>query len=235
VPGEDFRKRADELFRLAPVRHLILIEMDDKVLRSPHLGRAPTLEFRTFWGKIRTLVRSPHLKSVTGLILRFGGLEDGDAMELANASTLDGLTTLDLYRCSIGPAGVRALATSPNLAGVRDLVLGGNSEVDEEEGVGDALAAALAGPDVRMTRLERLHLSYCRIGDAGARALAAAPALAALRSLDLAYNQIGHAGARALAESPHLKSLKRLNLRGNALGRQAQQALSERHGKRVNF
>jgi uncharacterized protein (TIGR02996 family) len=234
VTAEVFLARADDIFRLAPVRHLILIDVHDpvrKLVRSPHLGRAPTLEFRTL-GDLRALVRSPHLEKVTGLILRFGGAEDDDARALASARTLPGLTALDLYRCGLTPAGIAALAASPRLAGLRELVLGGNTE-EGEPVEGDAVVELLTGPDSRLSRLERLHLSYSRISDAGARALAAAPTLAGLRMLDLGYNTIGTAGARALADSPHLQGLAYLGLCGNAIDRRARRALSKRLGTRL--
>ncbi|MCI0461041.1 MAG: TIGR02996 domain-containing protein [Gemmataceae bacterium] len=228
VTADDFLARADDLFRLAPVQHLILIDVHGRaaeLVKSPHLGRAPTLEFRTF-GDVGALVRSRHLEKVTGLILRFGDVEDDDARALAGARTLPALTALDLYRCGLTPAGIGTLATSPRLAGLTDLVLGGNT--DE----GDSVAEVLTSPDFRLSRLERLHLSYCRVSDSGAKTLAAAPALASLRALDLSFNDIGSAGARALADSPHLKGLTHLSLYGNPL-RRARRMLSERLGARL--
>jgi uncharacterized protein (TIGR02996 family) len=50
LPAEWFLTHAADLFRLAPVRHLILTEVGGHLPRlaeSRHLGRAPMLEFRT--------------------------------------------------------------------------------------------------------------------------------------------------------------------------------------------
>jgi uncharacterized protein (TIGR02996 family) len=230
---EAFLTHATTLFRLTPVRHVILTEVGNHLPRLadlPDLGRVRTLEFRTFGGKnIGKLVRSPHLGQLTSLILRSGDVDDSGAALLANAPTLAQLTRLDLYACALGPAGIRALVASPHLAGLTDLVLG-----DWEE-IGDAGAEALADQDSRLSRLSRLHVSFAQIGDAGAAALAAAPTLAGLRRLDLGYNYIGVAGARALADSPHLQSLTHLGLRGNAIGGSTRRTLTARPGKRIHF
>jgi uncharacterized protein (TIGR02996 family) len=233
LPAEWFLAHAADLFRLAPVRHLILTEVGDHLPRlaeSRHLGRAPTLEFRTLAGQdVSELVRSPHLRRVTELILRYAYLEDEGAVTLAAASELAGLTALDLYGWGLSPAGVRALAASPHLANLTDLVLGCNEQL------GDAGAEALVGPDTRLSRPTRLHLSFAGISDAGAATLAASSALAGLRALDLSYNAIGAAGARALIDSPHLRSLTHLGLRGNPIARRTRQTLAGLAAGRVRF
>jgi uncharacterized protein (TIGR02996 family) len=228
--AEGFLRHAGAVFRLAPVRHLILTEAAGhlpRVADSPYLERVQALEFRTFAGQdLRTLARSPHLGRLTRLILRYAGLEDEDAAALAATPSLAGLTALDLYGCILGPVGIQAIATSVHLARLTELALG------DHEGIGDAGAEALASAN---TRLSRLHLSFAGISDAGARALAASPALAVLQGLDLGYNAIGAAGARALAGSPHLQALTHLSLRGNPIGRGARQTLAARLGGRIRF
>ena len=80
-----------------------------------------------------------------------------------------------------------------------------------------------------------LDLSGNGIGDLGAEALAASPALAALVELHLRDNRIGESGAQALAEAPHLKRLAVLDLRANPIDRRrrASRALQARFGDRV--
>ncbi len=233
LTAENFLAHADTLFRQAPVRHLILTEVGKllpRVMGSPHLAKVRVLEFRTFAGqRVRTLVRSPHLGGLTGLVLRFAGLEDKEAADLAVAPSLAGLKLLDLYGSNLGPGGVRAIVTSTQLAGLTDLILGDN------EGIGNAGARVLAGPESRLSALARLHLSYTMLTDAGARALAASPHLAGLRILDVGHNQIGSAGARALADSPHLKGLVYLGLRHNPLGRAARKALAGQQAERIRL
>jgi hypothetical protein len=156
---------------------------------------------------------------------------DEGAEALAGSPYLKRLTTLDLYESGLEVAGVRALARSASLAGLTTLVLGGACrEVD-----GDAWAAALVEPPAQLARLKYLHLSFNSIGDAGVRALAAAPQLACLTTLDLTSNQCGGEGARALVDSAHLRGLRALKLRGNPLDANARSLLRRRFGKRVQF
>jgi uncharacterized protein (TIGR02996 family) len=233
LTAQDFLEHGDTLFRRAPVRHLILTEVGKllpRVMDSPHLARIQVLDFRTFGGqKVRPLVRSPHLGGLTGLVLRFAGLDDSDAAALAAAPKLASVKLLDLYGSNISAAGAMMLARSAHLGGLTDLVLGDNQEV------GDVGAALLAGPETRLSGLARLHLSFTGIGNAGARSLADSPHLPNLRFLDLGFNHIGSPGARALVGSPHRKGLVYLGLRGNPLGRGVHKALAEEAGARVQL
>jgi uncharacterized protein (TIGR02996 family) len=78
------------------------------------------------------------------------------------------------------------------------------------------LPELLDGPHLR--GLAALHLTGGRLGDDGARLLAAAPEVAGLTTLRLGDNALGDAGAAALARSPHLAALTKLVLCDNALG-----------------
>jgi hypothetical protein len=231
VRAEDFLAHADTLFSRAPIQHLILTECGKpfaRVMESSHLTRVRVLDIRAGCD-VRALVRSPHLGGLKGLVLRFAGLESKEAAPLATAPTLAGLTTLDLYGNNLQPAGARALAASPYWGGLTDLVLGDNAEI------GDAGAAALAGPKSRLSGLTRLHLSFAAIGDNGACTLADSPRLSGLRVLDLGFNEIGAHCARALADSPYLKGLTHLGLRGNPIGAAARKTLARRHGRRIRL
>src|SRR5262249_18718116 len=77
------------------------------------------------------------------------------------------------------------------------------------------LAAFLAA--LPLTGLRHLNLNSWPLGDAGAKALAANPALAGLTRLHLDSCQIGDAGAKALLASPHLQNLVELQLNDNAI------------------
>jgi len=99
---------------------------------------------------------------------------------------------------------------------------------------GPARVAELA----RCPLLERvwdLSLGYGRVGDEGARALAASPHVRNLRVLHLGDCGLGAAGAAALAGSPHLARLLRLSLSGHAIDREARDNLRERFGPWVEF
>jgi hypothetical protein len=63
----------------------------------------------------------------------------------------------------------------------------------------------------------QLNLSGCGIGDRGLEALARWPGLARCRDLRLPGNDITDIGASALAASPHTAGLVGLNLHGNAI------------------
>jgi uncharacterized protein (TIGR02996 family) len=76
-----------------------------------------------------------------------------------------------------------------------------------------------------LPRLRSLCLSYNRIGEDGARAVAAAP-LSSLEVLLLTSNRIGDAGVAALAASSFLPRLTRLDLSWVAIGRAGVRALA---------
>ena len=103
---EYFIERGEELFRLAPVRHVILTDMRGHLpalAKCRWLESVATLEFRTLAGaKISDLLSSPHLTRLTNLILRFSGIEDEDAAVLANHPAVARLATLDLYGGAFG-------------------------------------------------------------------------------------------------------------------------------------
>lgn len=66
-------------------------------------------------------------------------------------------------------------------------------------------------------RLIALDLSYFRIGDPGAEALAAATGSGRIETLDLRYCAIGDSGLAALTASPHFAAVRRLHLQCNAV------------------
>lgn len=73
-------------------------------------------------------------------------------------------------------------------------------------------------------QLQHVHLSYNRLGDGGAAALAQA-FWPNLKSLSVASNTIGPEGAAALAAAPHWKALKELSLQANQIGDEGVAAL----------
>ena len=98
-----------------------------------------------------------------------------------------------------------------------------------DAGLGAAGARRIAAsPAIR--RLETLDLHGNAIGDDGAFALAEAPPISALRRLIVSGNEIRDAGALALARSPHLAGLVELGLAENRIGDAARAALRARFG-----
>jgi uncharacterized protein (TIGR02996 family) len=231
--AEGFVARGEELFRLAPIRHVILTDPEKqlrKVAGCPWLAGVETLEFRTLAGaRIQDLLRSPHLGRLTALILRYGNVEDDGIEALAKCRALAGVTTLDLYGGVFEAAGMAALSRSGPLSSLTTLILNDNSYLHEDPG------PILAGPHLRLSRLATLGLGFTQTGDAGAQALANEPRLASLRTLDLKYCQLSTTGAQALADSPHLQGLTLLDLRGNALSPAGRRRLVSRFGDRVKL
>src|SRR5262249_24335184 len=89
-------------------------------------------------------------------------------------------------RCLLPPEDVPAPASSPHLAGLRELWL-------SVQTFGDKGAEALAG-SVHLRNLSLLRLSSCSIGDPGAAALASSAVLASVTHLNLRFNDITSSG-----------------------------------------
>ena len=98
---------------------------------------------------------------------------------------------VDLSGNRLGDVGIRHLACSPNLAGVRVLNL-------STTGIGDDGALALAGAN-HLANLSELYLGNNRIGDTGAGALAGSTRLGSLTALFLNDNNISREGRRILS------------------------------------
>src|SRR5262249_60405315 len=95
---------------------------------SPDLGRLAALRLQfTGLGSdgLRALLSSPALHELRALDLAWNPLGDEAAMVLA-AACLPHLSRLGLEETGLGPEGLRALATSAHLTGVRVLDLTGN-------------------------------------------------------------------------------------------------------------
>jgi len=232
VIADGFLPRAEELFRLAPIRHLIVTEVGTtwaELANLPSLRRLSTFELRGVGidvAKARLLAGSPHLSQLTSLILRYGAHEEEAVVVLAGSPTFSRLKVLDLYGSAVAAQAMDALTHSPHFANLSYLALG-----DIEEG--DAITRALADPGSLLTGLTELYLGFTDAGDEGAARLAGSPHFARLEVLDLMFDRIEEAGARALAGSSHFRSLKALHLQGNPLDARTRRALKNRFRERV--
>jgi uncharacterized protein (TIGR02996 family) len=138
------------------------------------------------------------------------GIGDRGMSALANCPMFAGLRVLNLERnAGIGPAGAVALASSPYLTLLEELVF-------EKSVLGPEGAKALA-KSANLAHLRKLSLQGAKIGDAGAKALAKSPHLKNLRTLLLSDCDLRAAGARAIAESPFLQGVTYLSLYNNPL------------------
>jgi uncharacterized protein (TIGR02996 family) len=114
------------------------------------------------------------------------------------------LRYLALLNVELGPKDGAGIAACPALRGLMGLNLGSNAI--ESEG-----AVALAAGD--WPRLVYLDLSSCKIGEAGARALAGAARMPELQWLQLSCNEFGPEGCKAFipGQFPHLRRLAIVN------------------------
>jgi uncharacterized protein (TIGR02996 family) len=155
-----FVAEADELFRLAPVRHVQLRWTSELPYERAQLMQA--------------VAGIPHLARLRTLGLR-GGYIGSDGVRALAVEHLGCLDSLDLYDCRVGMRGVRALVEAPWFAGLASLDLRYN----------DINAAALHALGVRLNdlyrsgllRLRQLLLEGNHLRTAGLRVVRSSPAL----------------------------------------------------------
>ncbi len=237
VGAADVVAHADRIFRVAPVRELVI----------DHAGDAVT-----------QLAACPALARYRALRFDDTVIDDDEYERLARCEYLVGLEELGLYNASLGSAALAAIARSPHLGNLRVLDIGGRdndfllagfhtlanaafapkleslriyqrwldpeaiatlaafpSLVRLEAGCNrfgeNGAAAALAALPLALVELG-LYMNH--IDELGARALADAPLLGRVESLDVSANPMGQAGALALVRSSHLGALRRLTFGG---------------------
>jgi len=152
--------------------------------------------------------------------------------------------SLELYDKRITDKAARLLAACPQLAGVARLGVSNNRltaagleallEAEwplmtlsvSRNKLGDDGARAIAAA-THLSGLTELSAGDIGMGPAGAAALLAAPQLARLQTLVLIDNPMGDAGAIALAEATHLTRLWQLNLWGCQIGDEGAAALGD--------
>jgi uncharacterized protein (TIGR02996 family) len=105
MPAADFLAFADELFRVAPIRHLTLVYAK---------------------GQTAKIAASPALARLVSLHLPSNDLGDDDVAALVASPHLGGLSLLDLAKNAIGRAGAEAIVAAPALAKLRHLDFRGN-------------------------------------------------------------------------------------------------------------
>jgi uncharacterized protein (TIGR02996 family) len=157
---------------------------------------------------LRILAQSPHAANLVRLEIGNNNIGDSGARLLAHTPRLPGLRELDLCHNVITSAGLRALINSKYRRAIRALSLSGNQ-------VSPEVCALLESKN--WPSLTDLNLWYTRLGNAGARRLAACPGLARLTTLNLNNNNLTDAGIRALAESPYASNLRTLHLAINTV------------------
>jgi uncharacterized protein (TIGR02996 family) len=130
VEGERYLDIADALYQRAPVRHLVLSEVGDRVIdiaRDPHLAQLASLTLANTSGKrpigdagLAAIAASPHLRD---------------------------LRTLEVARQKISRGGLEALCMSKSLPSLVYVNLVGNQFEDPREGYGTDWATGRIVPE----------------------------------------------------------------------------------------
>lgn len=248
----DFIRRADELFAVAPIRRVQFGSPNDFIDRPDEPFKSGS-NWPPPQPQIPDLARCPHIRRLR--VLDFAAIHLEDIQTLSGSPHLGGGVSIGLRNLDLSFGQVRnhdlleevaALAAAP-LGEVHSLV------VDDSDGNFyplEKLTTLLALPWIRTVQnlrlsgvnpdcghmaalaaapldsLRVLDLSSNYFGDAGATtALAAAPWLRGVRELNLSHTVIGDAGAIALANSQYLTCLEYLCTYGNDFGLDAVRAL----------
>src|SRR3954451_6868321 len=118
IDGRTFLRRAADLFRLAPVRHVRFLDVGsslDRVLASPQLAHLSAL---TIYAQhiddrlTRSLVESRHLGGLRALNVGRNRIGDRGVEHLAWSPRCRDLTALHLSDNAVGVLGARTLAES---------------------------------------------------------------------------------------------------------------------------
>lgn len=196
-----------------------------------------------------SLTDSEYLQNLTTLSLSIPRLGDGFLTRLAAAPQFGSLENLTVYGQPSG-VGLREILQNSHLTQLRSLRFAGQSQRQQTDAVRDALSdggnlkrlrlLALQCPlDAECIRriaehcleLDTLELPYCRIGSAGAEAIAVSPFFGRLERLVLTGSDIGFRGCVALAESPYRQKRTKIYLRNSRLSRRDVKRLKANYGK----
>jgi carbon storage regulator CsrA len=184
LPAAAFLAHAEALFRAAPG----LVDFSADV--SPPAGAA-------------SLLGSPHLARLRGLSIHDDLLGREAVQRLVACPHLGNLKRLCLASPSLDASCVAILAEAPlleRLAGLAFVTRRFLGQSEWDRGTLEDDAAQILAGSLRCRNLESLDLSFNRIGDAGAAALASSPHLARLRDLSLLGNPITDEGRQHLRE-----------------------------------
>ncbi|MFO1463120.1 MAG: HEAT repeat domain-containing protein [bacterium] len=150
-----------------------------------------------------------------------------DLRSIVGLKNIQGILSLSLSWCRLGPDCARIIADSKNLRNLNFLDLHFN-------GIGDDGASAIANSE-NLRNLGSLNLNSNGIGDDGALAIANSEGLGSLKRLILPYNQIRDEGANAIANSEGFGNLESLDLYGNGINEELERAIAESLPSLVDF
>ncbi len=186
---------------------------------SPLMGRLSELSLRSMGdvsrglSGLQALARSPQARQLLTLDLSRCWLNAADLRALSASLHLVALQKLKLSEAHFEQDGLEALLARPQLPALTDLSLDHSGDVYAipEGGLGGAGSDLLFASPL-LNHLTCLGLSEQGLGPADMEALSASPRSRQLRRLNLDYNRIGDSGLRALIDSPHLTNLVELRV-----------------------
>lgn len=155
----------------------------------------------------QSIARAPFVSQLEGLKANYNDLFAAGARALAEAP-LTSLVELDLSAAEIGDEGLTALANSPHLHRLEELILEGNNH---EPLICDAGAIALA-ESAGLPSLHTLSLARNRVQGVGLEALLRSPHRHALKVLDINNNHLRPAETQVLTESDLPVALEELTI-----------------------
>jgi len=250
VEARLFLRRAADLFRRAPVRHVRFLDVGstlDRLMQSPYLARlsALTISNQHIDERLtRSLVESPHLGGLRSLNIGRNRVGDRGAERLAWSPRFGNLTSLDLSDNAVGDPGARTIADSAHLSRLVYLelrrnelsrfglgALCGSPTLAQLRYLGMALNHVRAPqestpPPAGIVVLESLDLSENGLTPDAITMLTSLPGLGGLTRLDLGHNEVGNVGAARLAAWPAAASLRILRLVSNRIGDDGARALA---------
>jgi uncharacterized protein (TIGR02996 family) len=165
------------------------------------------------------LAASPHVAGLRSLGITTSEFDSDSMAVLAASPRFAALTDLDLRSDLVCAEGVRALARSDVLLGLRSLVLDHISLNDHAFNRIEVEAVIALSRAENLRGLTSLCLGCHKLSEKACEALASSPYLQGLRSLALAARHFvgGHHDLRPLFGSPFLNGLEHLELRGMPL------------------
>lgn len=178
-----------------------------KFPRLTHL-RMPDVNNEAF----QNLLRAPWFPQLRVLDLHSGPTSDASLIPLSKSEAAANLRVLNLNDGKWRKGGVLALADGARFPNLTTLDIGTAYSTATTPEIALTFVKALSLP-----RLRHLNLRYWPLGEEGAKALAANPAVANLTRLTLAHCDIGEKGLTAIARSPHLQGLIELDVEFNEL------------------
>jgi uncharacterized protein (TIGR02996 family) len=158
------------------------------------------------------LRKAPWFPQLRVLSFHGGDLSDAAVVALARSPAAANLRILRFVGLGFGPEALAALGTGarfPNLTALE--LTRGSGRRPKGTDMGRFVKA------LKIPRLRHLHIDGWPLFAAGARALAANPALTNLTRLTLRRTHLGDPSLAALVRSPHLQQLITLDLEGNEL------------------